>query len=127
MNLLLDTHAFVWFMNADDRFPQRLIKDIENFENTCYLSVASLWEMAIKVNLGKLELIADFDNILEFCSSNRISLLPIEFDDTRSVIGLEDHHRDPFDRMLIAQAIRHEAVVITKDRMFARYAVQTRW
>jgi PIN domain nuclease of toxin-antitoxin system len=127
MNILLDTHAFVWFMNADDRFPKHLINDIENFENTCYLSMASLWEMAIKVNLGKLELIDDFENILEFCSSNRIVLLPIEFEDTRSVIGLPDHHRDPFDRMLIVQANSQDAVVFTKDRMFEKYDVQTSW
>jgi len=127
MKFLLDTHAFVWFMNGDDKFPTHLVSEIEKFESNCFLSVASLWEMSIKVGLGKLELRSDFSNILEFCSANKIQLLPISFEHTQKVIGLDGHHRDPFDRMLIAQSFCDQLVIITKDRMFAQYAVETRW
>ena len=102
MDLLLDTHTFIWFLNGDDSLSSKVKDVISDTSNRCYISIASIWEIAIKVSLNKLELKSDFHKIIDFISDNDIEVLPITFPHLQYLIGLDFHHRDPFDRIIIA-------------------------
>jgi len=91
------------------------------------LSIASLWEISIKISIGKLTLQADYADIEAQLPAAGILLLPISFADTVLVRNLPFHHRDPFDRILIAQSINHSLVLVTRDEVFDAYAVQRLW
>jgi PIN domain nuclease of toxin-antitoxin system len=117
MQLLLDTHTFIWFISGDQALPQKALDAIKNTENKCYISIASIWEIAIKFSLKKLELKSDFD----------IEVLQITFQHLQKIINLEFHHRDPFDRLIIAQAIVENLTIITKDENFSRYTDSLFW
>lgn len=125
MNLLLDTHSFIWFINGDRQLSKETEAVIKNRRNKCFLSVASLWEMAIKVSLGKLELKSNFDSILEFMIYNEIDLLPITFEHICRLSELEFIHRDPFDRILICQTQIENLYLVTKDKIIQKYNVRT--
>lgn len=123
---LLDTHAFIWLSENDPNLPQPL-KDRIDTADTVYLSIASLWEIAIKVQLGKLALNQPYEAIgLELTASD-ILLLPIAFEDTVQVRQLPLHHRDPFDRMLIAQSLNNALVIVSKDSHFDLYEIERQW
>lgn len=105
MQLLLDTHALLWRINDDSALPAKARKAIVNEDNACFLSLASCWEMAIRYSLGKLTLSQPLDQFIpEQLSRNGIRLLHIGFRHTAKVAALPFHHRDPFDRLLVAQA-----------------------
>ena len=119
MNLLLDTHIFLWFVNDDSRLSDRLKDLIENENNFSYLSVASLWEMSIKYNLGKLTLAPSYEEFMEReVSESSINLLNIELEHLKINASLPFHHRDPFDRMIIAQSMAENIPIITVDSVF---------
>lgn len=104
MNLLLDTHAFLWFMEGSERISKRAREAIESASGVRVLSVASAWEMAIKASLGKLVLAKPLGELLPpLLADGGIELLPIGMADIARVATLPFHHRDPFDRMLAAQ------------------------
>ncbi|RZM82745.1 type II toxin-antitoxin system VapC family toxin [Leptolyngbya iicbica] len=123
---LLDTHAFIWLSENHSNLPQPL-KDRIDKADTVYLSIASLWEIAIKVQLGKLALNQPYEAIGIELAASDILLLPITFEDTVQVRQLPLHHRDPFDRMLIAQALNNALVIVSKDSHFDLYAVERLW
>lgn len=127
MDLLLDTHAFIWFLNGDNQIPDILKKEISNTSNKCYISIASLWEIAIKLSLKKLELNGEFGQIATFLTENDIEILPITFDHIQRLLQLHFHHRDPFDRIIIAQALTEKLTLATKDEVFKKYEVDTKW
>ena len=128
MNYLLDTHTFLWFINDDASLSSTAKALIEDPENTIYLSVASVWEMAIKVSLGKLEMPSPFtDFIEEQLSKNTIVLLGIKTTHTGIVATLPFHHRDPFDRLIIAQSKVEDIPVIGKDVIFDNYGIKRLW
>ena len=127
MNFLLDTHTFIWFINGDHSLPDNVIDKIKNVENQCFFSIASIWEIAIKMKLNKLHLKSDFDNITDFCIENEIIVLPIAFEHLQALNQLEFHHRDPFDRLIIAQSIAEKLTVLTKDENFKLYKVKHLW
>lgn len=127
MKLLLDTHIFLWFimgshhLSAEDR---ALIEDETNIK---FISVASLWEIAIKSSIGKLTLSAPFDQLIpQHLSLNGFELLPIEIAHLAMVTTLPFHHRDPFDRLLIAQAITEKMPLLSSDSAFNAYTNLTR-
>ncbi len=105
MQLLLDTHTFIWFISGDQALTQRALNAIKDTDNKCYISIASIWEIAIKYSLKKLELKSDFDNIIDFIAANDIEILPINFQHLQKVITLDFHQRDPFDRLIIAPGL----------------------
>jgi PIN domain nuclease of toxin-antitoxin system len=116
MNLLLDSHIFVWWC-AGDRNLSRAVEDaIAAPVNTVHVSLATAWELAIKQSLGQLRLPEPFEAMLE-------RALPIRLDHVRAVMHLPFHHRDPFDRMLVAQAQHEGLVLVSADRRIARYDV----
>lgn len=128
MNYLLDTHSFLWFINDDAALSQPAKTLIEAPENTVYLSVASVWEMAIKVSLGRLEMPSPFaDFIDEQLRENTITLLNIQTAYAGMIVTLPFHHRDPFDRLIIAQSRMEGFPVIGKDAIFDDYDVERHW
>jgi len=127
MPFLLDTHTFIWFINGDSTLPKEVIAKIKNLDNQCFLSIASIWEIAIKITLNKLALISGFDKIEDFLTENQIEILPITFEHILSLNNLELHHRDPFDRIIIAQGISEELIILTKDQNFSLYEAKIFW
>jgi PIN domain nuclease of toxin-antitoxin system len=123
---LLDTHTFIWLSENSDQLSSNL-KDVIEEADIVYLSIVSLWEIAIKLNLGKLSLKQDYEAIEIELEASDILLLPITFSDTIQIRDLPLHHRDPFDRMLIAQAITRSLTVISRDTAFDAYPIQRFW
>jgi PIN domain nuclease of toxin-antitoxin system len=127
MTLLLDTHTFIWFINGDKTLPSFLVDKIKNLENRCFLSIASIWEIAIKTSLQKLELKSDFNEIKEILINTNIELLPITFENLQVLTNLQYIHRDPFDRLIIAQGISENLTIVSKDEIFAKYVAKVIW
>lgn len=126
MRQLLDTHSFIWFVMGHPKITARARSQIENNDNL--LSFASVWEVAIKSSLGKLNLGVTLDVLLEeYVIGNGISLLDIKTTHLSVVANLPLHHRDPFDRLLIAQAIVEKLPIVGRDEMFDLYEIQRIW
>ena len=121
MNILLDTHGFLWFINGDTQLPRTVQKTIAEPDTTVYLSIASVWEIAIKLSVGKLKLDVSFDALKEEVLLNGFEILPIEFQHLQALLNLDFYHRDPFDRIIIAQAISEGMTLISKDSHFSNY------
>lgn len=128
MIYLLDTHAFLWFINDDKALSRTAKVLIEDSQNVIYLSIASIWEIAIKVSLGKLEVPSPFNTFInEQLHENSITVLEIKVEHTGRIVELPLHHRDPFDRLIIAQALNDTLPIIGKDDIFDRYGVKRHW
>jgi len=128
MRMLIDTHAFLWFNDDNERLSATARENIQNRENIIFLSVASVWELAIKSSLGKLDIPRP---AVDFVEGKRhigqIELLEITVSHIRVVEALFFHHRDPFDRLLIAQALSENIPIISTDAIFDAYGVQRVW
>ena len=124
MRLLLDSHTFLWWVKDDPSLKRRARAAIADVDNECFLSHASIWEMAIKASLGKLKLPSTIERfVVEHCETNSFHLLPITLAHIASVQHLPLHHRDPFDRLLVAQA-RYEAMtLVSRDASLKAYDV----
>ena len=127
MKLLLDTHMFLWFIMGSALLSADTRALIEDEKNRKFISVASLWEIAIKSSIGKLSLSAPFDQLIpQQLSLNGFELLPIEVSHLAAVTTLPFHHRDPFDRLLIAQALAENMPIVSSDPAFDTYNNITR-
>jgi PIN domain nuclease of toxin-antitoxin system len=127
MDLLLDTHALVWFLNGDDKLTNKVKMAIENPNNRKIVSIASIWEIAIKISLNKFRFPKGFKYFLKMIKDNGFEILPISFNHTLVVSTLEYLHRDPFDRILIAQCKNDHLTIATKDENIQLYNIQTLW
>jgi len=127
MDIIVDTHAAIWFITDNKQLPESSKKIIEEPENNCYISIATLWEMGIKYSLGKLKLKAELKRIFELFFESGFLLLPITPDHILTNASLVFHHRDPFDRLIIAQAKREGYALISKDAEFDKYDVNLIW
>jgi PIN domain nuclease of toxin-antitoxin system len=128
VRVLLDTHAFIWWMDADAALSRRARATIASSANECLFSIASAWEMAIKVSLGKLTGRGQIDrDVPEQLAANGISMLPIDLGHVARVASLPFHHRDPFDRLLAAQALGEGIAIVSADRVFESYGVKRVW
>ncbi|WP_309744067.1 type II toxin-antitoxin system VapC family toxin [Chamaesiphon sp. OTE_20_metabat_361] len=128
MNLLLDTHVLIWLVEGSDNLSQCAKQAIEDEQNSLSLSIASLWEMTIKMSLGKLQLGIPLDRIVEsYLLPTSIEILPINLNHLLVLRDLPLHHRDPFDRILISQAQAEELTLVSGDRLFGDYLVQILW
>jgi PIN domain nuclease of toxin-antitoxin system len=125
MRILIDTNALIWFANGESKLSKKAIEAIENPQNVKIVSVASIWEMAIKKNLGKLDLSFDLKDLPKILINNGIELLNIEIHHALFVEELELHHRDPFDRIIIAQALTETMEVVSVDEIFDQYFEDT--
>lgn len=128
MRLLLDTQAFLWWVADDSRLSPRARTVVAERKDRCFVSLASCWEMAIKVSLGKLILTPPIERFIpEQLATNAFDLLPIEFSHTAGVAALPFHHRDPFDRLLVIQALLEDLALVSADPVFKRYGVNRVW
>ena len=128
MNLLLDTHSFIWFIEGNPRLSETARTLITDGGNEVFLSVASLWEMAIKISLGKLGLSEPYEVFIATqLQLNQIGLLDISFSHTVRVTKLPFHHRDPFDRLLNAQSLVEDIPIVSIDAKLDDYGVRRIW
>lgn len=116
MNLLLDTHVLLWWVHGE-RIQREAAAAIADIDNVKFVSAASIWEISIKAARGKLSIDVDFDSVVE----DDFEPLSISHDDARLAGSLPDHHRDPFDRMLVAQALNYDLLLVTRDPQIGLY------
>jgi PIN domain nuclease of toxin-antitoxin system len=126
--LLLDTHTFIWFIEGNPELSDLAKSLIEDPENERLLSIASLWEIAIKTSLGRLNLKASIQQLVDnHVYGNAIALLPIAPNCLDRLANLAFHHKDPFDRLIIAQAMVEKLTIVSKDGLFTNYDVDCVW
>ncbi len=121
MKFLLDTHALLWWLADDDQLGQQARELVADPGNDVLVSMVSLWEIAVKTRIGKLQ--ADIEEIMDAVPREGFTLLDIGMAHLLTLAGLPVHHRDPFDHLLIAQAITENATFISEDRNIAGYLV----
>lgn len=128
MKLLLDTHAFIWWDSEPDKLSPKVLALCQDRRNELLVSVVSLWEMQIKLQLGKLRLALPLREIVENQQqTNNVEILPVTLEHILALEGLPAHHKDPFDRLLVAQAIVEGAALASGDLNVAKYPVQVIW
>jgi len=128
MKILMDAHSFLWFINGSPQLSARAKTTIEDPAHDKFLSMANIWEMAIKSSLGKLHIAQPFEQFIPHqLQINGFEIFEVEFDHIVKVIHLPFHHRDPFDRLLIAQSLVEQIPVISADSVFDSYSVQRVW
>lgn len=128
MRLLLDTHTFLWFISGNPKLSDHARQLIEDLSNERLLSIASLWEMSIKASIGKLRLDLPFARIAtEHIADNGIELLHIAPEHLDGLRALPFHHKDPFDRLIIAQGQIENTPILSKDEVFREYGIQCLW
>ena len=127
MNYLLDTHTLIWFLNGNQNLSKVAEDIIENKEASLFVSIVSLWEISIKISLNKLTLHTSFDKFKAAIELNNIKILGITFEDTLTVSTLPFIHKDPFDRLIISQAINNDFTLISRDEYFKDYDVNLLW
>jgi len=124
---LIDTHTAIWFFNGDQKLSEKAKKIIRDRSNPIYLSIGSAWEVAIKISIGKLDEIESVANFLHDAKINDITILPVSPSCLTILETLPMHHRDPFDRLLIATAIAENMTLITADENTPKYEVSQIW
>jgi PIN domain nuclease of toxin-antitoxin system len=125
-SILLDTHTFIWLSEDDSTLPVSTKAMIEDTDNV-FVSIASFWEISIKLTIGKLYLQTDLDDIKTKFDATKFQLLPISIRDTIQLRKLPLHHKDPFDRILISQAITRSIPLVSRDSDFSLYPVELLW
>ena len=126
-NYLLNTHTAIWFFEENEQLSGFADAAIRHYQNNIYLNIASLWEIAIKINIGKLKLGVTIEDFSISCFQNKIQIVPIQIRHLNTYIELPLLHRDPFDRLIIANAITDNLKIFTKDPQIRQYPVQTIW
>ena len=127
MKLLLDTHAFIWWDSDPSQLSPRALSAIRDPSNEVWLSACSVWEMAIKADLGKLTLRLPLADIVAQQRANGLQIMPIIVEHSLAVIGLPPIHKDPFDRLLVAQANIEGAELVSDDSLIRKYPVRILW
>jgi PIN domain nuclease of toxin-antitoxin system len=128
LRVLLDTHAFLWWDIAPDELSPVARACLEHPENTVLLSVVSVWEMQIKAQLGRLTLRLPLATLIrEQQERNGFVMLPVTLEHVLAVQDLPNRHKDPFDRLLIAQALAEDATLLSRDAVFSSYPVRVLW
>jgi PIN domain nuclease of toxin-antitoxin system len=121
MAYLLDTHTFLWFLEGNKSLSKKAKEIIVNPKNKTFVSIASIWEMGIKISLNKLQLELSLEELKQVLIANEIEILPMDFDHIIELSKLAYHHRDPFDRFLICQAMSEKLTILSKDTNFKLY------
>lgn len=127
MAFLLDSHTFLWFVAGDKQIPVSVRDKIKDINQSCFLSAASLWEITIKHQIGKLDLDISLAELFDYVDRNQIEIIPITCEHLLTLSDLPNHHNDPFDRLIISQAIAEDLIVITRDKLFKKYKVKQQW
>jgi PIN domain nuclease of toxin-antitoxin system len=125
MKLLLDTHIFIWWADQPEKLSNAVLSALEDEANELLLSVASVWEMQIKIQLGKLKLRLPLKALVKNQQeTNDLTVSPVTLTHVLAVGDLPFHHKDPFDRLLIAQSIQEDLTLVTADSQFSAYSVK---
>ena len=127
MKYLLDTHVVLWFAEYSDKLSDNAYSAIMDSDSDCYVSVVSAWEVAIKLGIGKLELDGGLPEFFRIIDVNGFNMVPIKREHLLQMNNLPDHHKDPFDRMLIATAIVEGMMLITIDDKMRNYGLPLLW
>ncbi len=127
MKYLLDTHSYIWYVEDDKQLSRNALNIIDNPDNELYLSIVSIWEITIKASLHKLNLKQSISNIYDELINLYIEILSLEKKNFEILYNLEFFHRDPFDRMIISQAITENLPIISKDIAFNNYKIEKIW
>ena len=127
MNFILDTHTLIWFLEINPQLSSLAKKTIENDSHKIFIRIASIWEIAIKVQTGKLSLTKTLEEIILETEKLQIEILTIDTSHVLSLQKLPLHHRDPFDRIIIAQAITENFQIVSKDEQFDLYRAKRVW
>ncbi|MBI5471397.1 MAG: type II toxin-antitoxin system VapC family toxin [Ignavibacteriae bacterium] len=127
MNLILDTHTLLWFFRNDEQLSEVARSTIEDGSSHIDISMASFWEMAIKLSIGKLRLEKPFVEVHQRVIENGMDVRAILFEHIRVVGSLPFYHRDPFDRMIIAQALVDDLAIVSNESVFEKYGVKRIW
>ena len=128
MRILLDTHAIIWWATGDERLSRKARVTIADPETEVFMSIASAWEIQIKASLAKITLNESVDALSRSLIVDQgFRLIGIELNDVDHLSKLPNHHRDPFDRMLCAQAVHRDLTLVTKDSMLSSYGTLTLW
>jgi PIN domain nuclease of toxin-antitoxin system len=127
MNLLIDTHILIWYIAGHPNLNKTMINLLEDPGNNLSISVASLWEIAIKVGKGKLDLGIEFHELEAILNQLNIQVLSIQFSDLNVHLTLPFHHTDPFDRIIISQSISQNLILMSADSAFKDYPIQNIW
>ncbi|MBF2088180.1 MAG: type II toxin-antitoxin system VapC family toxin [Synechococcales cyanobacterium K44_A2020_017] len=128
MAFLLDTHVFLWHISKNPSLSQKA-KEIVDTKSDLFFSVASLWEIVIKINVGKLQFDCSFESFLDHVSVMNAEIIPIEIESLKIYLNLplSPEHRDPFDRILVAQAMDYSLDIVSRDEKFDSYPIQRVW
>lgn len=124
MKYLIDTHILIWFIEGSERLSKEIIALIADPTNEIYISQASLWEMAIKISIGKLSLSISISELERFLITHQFQILLINFYHYEELQNLPFHHQDPFDRMIVAQAKVEDYIIVTHDDRFKLYSIK---
>ena len=128
MKLLLDTHVFLWLRNEPEKIPLHIMNVYEDMRSDVFLSMASIWEIQIKNQLGKLALDIPLNELIDQqCLKNGLQILPIETTHIYALKNLPAHHNDPFDRLILTQAQTENLTLISADSVFKHYDVECIW
>lgn len=128
MRLLLDTHTFLWWVEDAPELSKKARRALANPNNECFLSLVSCWEMAIKLSFGKLKLAGVIERFVpDQLAANGFRQLEMDFRHVARVAAMPFHHRDPFDRLLVAQAKEEKLVIVSADAVFQKYDVKRIW
>lgn len=127
MKYLIDTHILLWFLDGNDKLPPHIRQIIVDEKSMIYVSVVSLWESAIKMNIGKLPFNGGFPHLLSLVRDGGMVVLPIKEEYMKNLFALPFHHRDPFDRLLVAAAKTEGMIIVTADADIHKYDVPCLW
>jgi PIN domain nuclease of toxin-antitoxin system len=127
MAALLDTHTFLWFVSGDKQLPEKIKTKILNINESCYISIASLWEITIKIQIGKLKIDISIEDLFKYADRNQIEIVQITAEHLLVLASLPQHHNDPFDRLIVSQAISENMTLYSKDKGLKKYKIKQEW
>ena len=127
MKYLLDTHTIYWFLEGDMQISEKASSIIKNEYKDCCVSLASVWETAIKISIGKLDFVGGVKEFVRLVKDSGIAILPIQEEHILQIERLPLHHKDPFDRVIITTAIEDDLTIVSKDENFSLYPVKCIW
>jgi len=127
MGYILDTNALIFYLYNPEQLSKAAVDIVHNEDNKIYVSIASLWEIAIKTSIGKLEIKNSMEEIAGICLKYKIELLAINPQHLDWIANLPQIHGDPFDRLIISQALAENLTIVTKDSIMPKYDVNTIW
>ena len=127
MKYLIDTHVFLWITENSPKLPDRIKKIVLNDDVPIYISIASFWEIAIKLGKGTLKIDSDLSELKRLSDENNFTVLPVSFECLQLLLNMPFHHKDPFDRLLVATAIIEDMTLITRDENIHKYDLPVLW